>query len=303
MKRMTGVLAAAVLTAGLLPEPAVASVATASAQCRMAVGSVSATGDSQGQDIVATTPPTIGGVRVIARDLYPDGATRLSTAMVYEPVAGGPRVFGYVVIGSALYRTRYDALVDGTVIPESVVLQRIGGGWDAFVVLQESRYAPYNGTSSHTNEYGLRNDGTLFRWTVDSRGVWRNAGSAPGFAAIKTMVLISKTQTYDTFLANTKGGAIYTIHIPTTAPMKPVVKKVRTATWQGFETLIAEKCGSQGTLLFGLDKDTDTAYLYAVGHATGPTTVIQGLGKLPATLNAPIHFRWATLDFDELSGE
>jgi hypothetical protein len=303
MKRMTGVLAAAVLTAGLLPEPAAASVATASAQCRMALGSVSVTGDSQGQDIVATTPPTVGALRVIARDLYPDGATRLATAMVYEPVAGGPRVFGYVVIGAALYRTRYDALGDGTVIPESVVLQRIGGGWDTFVALHESRYAPYNGTSSHTNEYGLRNDGTLFRWTVDSRGVWRNAGSAPGFAAVKSMVLISKMQTYDTFLANTRGGALYTIHIPTTAPMKPVVKKIRAATWQGFETLIAEKCGSRGTLLLGLDKDTNTAHLYAVGHTAGPATVIQGLGRLNTPLDAPIHFRWATLDFDELSGE
>src|SRR4051812_30766413 len=113
MKRMTGVLAAAVLTAGLLPDPAVASVATASAQCRMTLGSVSATGASQWQDILATKPPTIGGAQVIARDLYPDGATRLSTTMVYEPVAGGPRVFGYVVIGSALYRSRYDALEDG----------------------------------------------------------------------------------------------------------------------------------------------------------------------------------------------
>jgi hypothetical protein len=303
MKRMTGVLAATVLTAGLLPGTANAAEATASAQCQMALGSVSATGGSQWQDIVATTPPTIGGVRVIGRDLYPDGATRLTTTMVYEPVAGGPRVFGYVVIGSALYRTRYDALVDGTVIPESVVLQRIGGGWDTFVALHESRYAPYNGTFSRTNEYGLRNDGTLFRWTVDSHGVWRNATSAPGFAAVKSMTLISKTQTYDTFLANARGGALYTIHIPTTAPMKPVVKKIRTGTWQGFESLIAEKCGTQGTLLLGLDKDTKTAYLYAVSHATGPTTAIQSLGKVPATFDAPIYFRWATLDFDELSGE
>ncbi|MEU4195464.1 hypothetical protein AB0E69_26425 [Kribbella sp. NPDC026611] len=305
MKRMMGVLAAAVLTAGLLPGTAIGNVTTASAQCRIALGSVSATGDSQWQDIVAATPPTNAGVQVIGRDLYPDGATRLSTAMVYEPVAGGPRVFGYVVIGSALYRTRYDAYSGGagTVVPGSVVLQRIGGGWDSFVALQESRYAPYSGSFSRTNEYGLRNDGTLFRWTRDNQGVWRNATSAPGFAAVKSMVLISKTRTYDTFLANTRSGALYTIHIPTTAPMKPVVTKVRGSTWQGFESLVAEKCGSQGTLLVGLDKDTKTAYLYAVGHANGPATVIRALGKLPGTFDAPLYFRWATLDFDDLFGE
>lgn len=231
-------------------------------------------------------------------DLYPDGQPRLSTAMVQEPTPGGLRVFGYVVIGSALYRTRYDNLV-----PESVSLQRIGGGWGPFIALHESRYAPYGGNFARTNEYGLRSDGVLVRWTVGADGVWRNAVSAPGFGSVKSMTLISKTRTYDTFLATLKGGSLYTIHIPTTAPMKPVVKLVRASTWQGFESLVAEKCGAQGTLLVGIDADTDSAYLYAVGHAQGTSTVIRGLGKVPGTFDAPIYFRWAYLDFDELFGE
>jgi hypothetical protein len=233
----------------------------------------------------------------VIRDVFPDGQARLHTDMVQEPMPSGLRTHGYAVIGSALYSIGYDSFV-----PESVHLSRVGGGWGSFVALKEARYAPYEGSNYRTNEYALRNDGVLFRWTLD-RGVWRNIASAPGFSAVKTLTLISKTQTYDTFLANTRGGALYTIHIPTTAPMKPVVKLVRGSTWQGFEALVADRCGNQGTLLVGIDKDTKTAYMYAVGHAQGTSTVIRGLGKIPGSFNEPIYFRWATLDFDELFGE
>jgi hypothetical protein len=105
------------------------------------------------------------------------------------------------------------------------------------------------------------------------------------------MALISKTKTYDTFLANTRGGALYTIHIPTTSPMKPVVKVVRRTTWQGFEAMLAQTCG-KGSFLIGIDKDTQSAYLYAVSRANGLSTVIQGLGKAPTTFTDPTYFRW-----------
>ncbi|TCN29990.1 hypothetical protein EV644_13620 [Kribbella orskensis] len=52
-----------------------------------------------------------------------------------------------------------------------------------------------------------------------------------------------------------------------------------------------EQCGPTGTLLLGIDKDTKAGYLYAVGHAKGTATVIQGLGKVPTTFDAPIYFR------------
>lgn len=300
--RTTGVLGAAVLTAALLPGTAIGTAtapSTASAQCQLDLGSVSATGDHQWQTVVATSPPTNGGIGVVIADLYPDGMLpRLSTTMVQEPTPGGLRVQGSVVIGSALYGTGYDSLD-----PESIGVGRIGGGWGDFVALAESRYVPYRGTFSRTHEYALRNDGVLFRWSKDGYGVWRQRVSAPGFAAVKTMVLISKTATYDTLLATTRGGALYTIHIPTSAPMKPVVKLVRGSTWQGFESLVAEKCGNKGTLLVGIDKDTRTAYMYAVGHASGTSTVIQSLGKIPGSFDAPVYFRWVPLDFDDLFGE
>ncbi|TCM38917.1 hypothetical protein [Kribbella sp. VKM Ac-2568] len=302
--RTLGVLGAAVLTAGLLPgtaigKPSAVSVSsTASAQCGMSLGSVSATGDHQIQGLIATSPPTNQGNHVVVRDLYPDGQARLSAATVQEPVPSGLRTFGYAVLGSALYSTSYDSLQ-----PETVNVHRIGGGWGPFVALTEARYAPYMGSHYRTHEYALRNDGVLFRWTRDGAYIWRNVTSAPGFASVKAMALISKTRTYDTFLVTLKGGALYTVHIPTTAPMKPVVKLVRRSTWQGFESLVAEKCGNQGTLLVGIDKDTKTAHMYAVGHAQGTSTVIRSIGKIPGTFDAPVYFRWATLDHDELFGE
>jgi hypothetical protein len=159
-------------------------------------------------------------------------------------------------------------------------------------MVEEVAYEPTNGVGHRTMVYGMRKDGVLVRWNATT-GVYRAAGSYAGFSSVKSMTLISKQPTYDTFLANTRGGALYTIRIPSTSPMKPVVTPVRTRTWQGFESLVASKCGQYGTLLLGIDKDTMAGYLYAVGHANGTSTVIKGLGKVPATFADPIYFRWA----------
>ena len=175
-------------------------------------------------------PPTVRPPGTEVPDLYPDGLTRLITSMdVRDDGYGGYSAGGYVVLGEALYRAGY-TVTNGAV--NGGVGQRIGGGWGSFTALEESEYqGPTDAGVTRVNTYGLRGDGVLFRWTVD-RGVWRFPVSAPGFAAVKSMVLISKAKTYDTFLANTRGGAPYTIHIPTSAPMKPVVKLVRASTWQ-----------------------------------------------------------------------
>jgi hypothetical protein len=116
------------------------------------------------------------------------------------------------------------------------------------------------------------------------------------------MTLISQTATYDTFLANTFAGALYTIRIPVSG--KPVVKVVRRTTWQGFEALVASKCGT-GTLLLGVDKETGAPYLYTIGHANGTATVIKGLGKVPRTFSEVAYSRYYddTQDYDQLSGE
>jgi hypothetical protein len=87
--------------------------------------------------------------------------------------------------------------------------------------------------------------------------------------------------------------------------MKPIVKPVRTRTWQGLEALVAAKCGQYGTVLLGIDKDTKSDYLYAVGHANGTSTVINALGKVQGgTFADPVYFRWAVVPYlDPLNGD
>jgi hypothetical protein len=235
----------------------------------------------------------------VAPDLFHD-QVRLSGSMFASPNPGGVYVAGHVIIGATLTYSAYTLVGGRELDPDSIRREVDGGDYGDIVAFEEARYR--EGTSvPRTKLYGLRADGVLFRWTSTSGG-WSVTGTSSGFASVKSMALISKTRTYDTFLANTRGGALYTIRIPTTSPMKPVVKPVRTRTWQGFEYLIAQKCGTQGTLLLGIDKDTHSAYLYAVGHANGTATVIQGLGKVPGTFNDPAYFRWAAA-VDPLVGE
>ena len=295
--------AAALLAVGLFPGAADAVTTTSgdasAGKCTMDLGSVTAGGDHRSQRITANSPPTRTNDRVVAPGLF-DDQVRLSGSMFTSPTPGGVYVAGHVIIGGTLTYSGY-TLVEGRELdPDSIGREVDPGEYSDIVAFEESRYR--EGTSARTKLYGLNRGGVLFRWTSTSGG-WSVTGTSTGFASVKAMTLISKTRTYDTFLANTRGGALYTIHIPTTSPMKPIVKPVRTRTWQGFEFLIAQKCGNQGTLLLGIDKDTQSAYLYAVGHANGTATVIQGLGKVPGTFNDPAYFRWASATNDPLAGE
>ncbi|WP_344848077.1 hypothetical protein [Kribbella ginsengisoli] len=273
--------------------------ATATAACAVAPGSVTAGGDHTARGITAGSPPTVREGRTFT-DIYPDGQVRLSSMIANDPdVTGTGGVFwGFVVMGPTMYNTGYVLTEEGEVDRSRQTLSRVGGGWGEMTFFETSRYWDYPDPPNLTTHYALRADGTLTRWenyydNTNPARLWVNKQSATGFAAVKTMALISQTPTYETFLANTRGGALYTIRIPRTSPMKPVVKLVRSSTWQGFEALIAEKCGQYGTLLLGIDKDTQSGYLYAVGHANGTATVIQGLGKVPDTFTDPVYFRHA----------
>lgn len=294
--------AAALLVVGLLPGAADAATTTAgdasASMCGLDLGSVTAGGDHRSQRITAGSPPTRTNNRIVVPKLYGE-PVRLSTSMFASLLSGDPLIGGHVIIGPNLARSGYAFSSDGTLDTASIRLTPIAGGHEDTVAFEESRYR--EGTAPRTTGYLLRSDGILVRQNSVS-GVWWVTGTAPGFGPVKAMVLISKTRTYDTFLANTRGGALYTIHIPTTSPMKPVVKRVRARTWQGFEFLIAQKCGIQGTLLLGIDKDTQSAYLYAVSHANGTATVIKGLGRVPGAFNDPTYFRFTPL-VDPLVGE
>ena len=285
LKRASVAGATAVLLGSLVTQPsAVASPAVATAACTMRFQSVTSGGDAAGTSVTATTPPT--AKTVPGRHLFSPGSAKLASRWKYDG-----RTESWVVLGSTLYDAYYGS--DEQSGEPFLYLNRVGGGWDKFTMLEQSAAA------DRSMRYGLRNDGVLFRWTNG----WRTVSSYPGFASVKTMALISQTRTYDTFLATTRGGALYTIHIPVTATAKPVVKQVRPSTWQGFESLVAEKCGAQSTLLTAIDKDSGSAYLYAVSHANGAGTVIKSLGKVPGTFKDPVYARYADVDAAPLFGE
>jgi hypothetical protein len=291
--RMT---AAAALLAGMLAGTtgeALATDTTVAAACTIESGSVTTAGDHTHRVITAGSPPTVQE-KPQYTDLFPEGLPRLSTLFFNDPVVPGfgGAYAGHVVIGSGLYSSTYFLTTAGEVDRTQSHNFRIGGGWGDATFLETS-YPHDTNPFALVNHYSLRANGTLTRWDDKGGFGWTNPQSAGGFAAVKTMALISQTATYDTFLANTRGGALYTIRLPLTSPMKPVVKRVRDSTWQAFDALIAEKCGQYGTLLLGIDKDTQSGYLYAVGHANGPATVIKGLGKVPATFADPVYFRYA----------
>jgi hypothetical protein len=304
LKRVSAVIAAALL-AGATAIPATAvppkpgpelkegprkTAATAATPCGMYVGAVDAAGNQGGADVIATRPPTAEVFDPIK--LF---QVKESTTWYYSAVTAESWWYGTVISGTGLYHA--EMRWDGVEPDPAVTAHRIGGGWDRFRQIEESDASFVS--KPHSYLYGLRDDGVLFRW---DRNGFRSLGSYPGFSAVKTMAIISETSTYDTLLATTRGGALYTIRIPLTSPMKPIVKPVRTSTWQGFESIVAYKCGKQGTLLTGIDHDTDSAYLYAVGHADGTSTVIQGLGKIPVPFPGVTHHAM-TGEAEDLFGE
>jgi hypothetical protein len=275
--------------AALVPATANAQTSSGAAVCGMRLNTVTPGGDHQERSVSASKPPVATAPVTGPKDLYPDGKARLAGSWGFEPVVpGGYQEGGYLVLGTEMYSSGYTTDGSGTeVVPGSDGLQKLGGGWGVDYVYFEQSHYTEGFTVSRYNDYAMRSNGELIRWNM-----WHNRQVSTALpAGMKTMTLISQTRTYETFLATTEAGGLYTIRIPTTSPLKPVVKLVRGSTWQVFETLIAEKCGSQSTLLLGIDKDTKTGYLYAIGHAKGTSTLIQNLGKVTGTLDAAFYSR------------
>ncbi|GAA3140016.1 hypothetical protein JOF29_000387 [Kribbella aluminosa] len=291
--------AAALGMAATALAPAPASAATtspaSSTACVVTPGAVSAAGDVQRTMVVAGTPPTVQDIGGPDAGIFPPGQVRIAGSTVITPDVPAPYtgyVSGYQVLDGSMYNTGYYFGADGNVDRSTLHRSLVGGGWGAFTFFDVTRFYPatqYGGEYRH--QYALRSDGTLFRWQNNGRPDWANKQSAPGFAAVKSMALISQTRTYETFLANTRSGALYTIRLPLSSPLKPVVRLVRSSTWQKFDTLLARKCGQYGVVLLAIDKDTGQGFLYAVGHANGTSTVIQGLGQVKSTFKDPVYYR------------
>ncbi|MEU4393660.1 hypothetical protein [Kribbella sp. NPDC023855] len=293
-------LGIALLSGGLPAGPADAkttaqtSTASTAAVCKQAIGAVTAKGAVAGFSVTAGSPPTrsVGGE---VPGIYTPGAARLTgTFTTTRTASGGLENWGNLVLGTKVVRSLWILDANGKLDPRSVMQFGIGSGFGDFIALANSEMPPAAGsTRVRRTYYGLRKDGVLFRWDASGpHHYWMFMRSAAGFSSVKTMTLISQTATYDTLLATTRGGALYTIRVPLASPMKPVVKKVRAATWGAFDQLVATPCGRAGTLLLAVDTDVQIARLYAVGHANGTATVIRGLGRVTGgAFNAPLYYR------------
>ncbi|WP_350274261.1 hypothetical protein [Kribbella sp. HUAS MG21] len=301
-KRAAGLLGLA-LTAGALAQAAPAAASTSEVPfCQLSLASTTSGGDVILRGLYGVVPPGASPSRWGGKDLVPDNQVRLTSGLGTQMNAeqNGESRRQYVVLGTGLYQLTYDVNdFWGDVDPASVKRTPIGGGWGDVRYLESSRFNRGSTLVRH-NAYALLGD-TILRWNVDGTAFTRKATYA-GFSAVKTMTLISQTATYDTFLANTRGGALYTIRIPVSGA--PVVKVVRRSTWQGFESLVANGCGLK-TIVLGVDQETGAPYLYEFGHANGTATVIRALGKVPRTFTEVAHARrfQDNLEREQLSGE
>ncbi|MEU4194134.1 hypothetical protein AB0E69_19730 [Kribbella sp. NPDC026611] len=304
--KLGGVLATGALGTGLLSTGLAFAGGTSAtgATCSIKVGSVTAGGDHRMQTF-STTGAKVAD-KIVAKDIYPDGAVRLSATMRFGDAEEGNSEghTGPVIMGSTMYDTTYlTPHGGGSVITKQVT--RVGGGWNVYRTLDRSTLVA--GGKQRVTEYSLHTDGTLYRRNVTyTNGVpsRRITGWQSGYKGVKAMTLISQTPTYDTFLMTLTSGKLYTARLPLAGGqiIPGVVKQVRPATWQGFESLVAAPCGN-GTLLLGIDKDTKAGYLYHVGHANGAATQITGLGKAAGTFNDPTYFAWQNSVGQPLSGE
>jgi hypothetical protein len=236
--RYGGVMAAATLTTGLLTAgTATAEQSGTTAPCRISVGSVTAGGDHRMQTFSATAPVTKVTDKIVAKDVYPDGQTRLSAAVRYGPGEGSELHTGQVVLGSVLYDFSYRTPVGGGTVSQKQ-LTRVGPGWQNYRSLDRST------VGAKSVEWSLTNDGAeMERRTVKTENgrVYRHMdGWASNFRGVKGMALISQTSTYDTFLMTHSTGRLYTARLPRVSGhiIQPVVKPIRMSTWGVFETLV-----------------------------------------------------------------
>jgi hypothetical protein len=251
----------------------------ATAACGVSVGAVNAIGTAGGYDITATRPPTVA-----ALDQYNLFGVRASSTWYLESDRSSDTFYGMILQAGNLYTavTQYT----GTATTPTVRATKLGSGWSGFNQITDSNYV--YGARQHYFLYGLHTNGSLYRYTVASAP--RAYGSAPGFSSVKALTLIAETPTYDTLLVNTRGGALYTVRVPVTAPMKPIVTQVRATGFGSYESLVAQRCGASSTLLTAFDTDTNLGTVFAVGRTTGPTTPIKSYGSFKATFGAKVNF-------------
>lgn len=268
--------------------------AQAAAACRVEIGAVNAAGMESAYGITATKPLT-ESPQLQPYKLF---GVRASTTSYLVKVDESHDYWAALVLqGANLYAaySAYNGLADPVVSAE-----KLGTGWSGFSTIAVSNYV--QGPKAHGFLYGLHANGSLYRYNVDESPV-KAFGSAPGYKGFKTITVLSETAGYDTLLATTKAGALWTIHIPVTAPFKATLKLVRSSGFKAYDQLVAQRCGASSTLLTGMDNTANTGTVYAVSRANGSKTVINTVGTFAATFDAPVHFLRTRADGPQLVGE
>ncbi|NEA34122.1 hypothetical protein [Streptomyces sp. SID13031] len=300
---VTAVSGSAVAAGSADPKPSVktkvaqakqgASVkSAAAAECASWVGWVRADGSVTASDISPAKPPASDpwenfqfvGVRASGTFYLNENAAQ--TQLYY---------YGLFLQGGNLYR--HTTTINMNTNVHTPVATKVGSGWTSFKTIATSNYTLMK--PRHSYLYGLNANGSLYRYSQVGTA-FKSLGSFAGFKSFKAMTVVSETATYDTLLMTTKAGALYTVRIPVTATAKPVLKLVRSTGFAAYEGLTAHGCGVKGgSLIVGVDHDTDSGDQYAFSKFNGAATAMTAYGKIPqvfdGTATAPFTTYWHQL--------
>lgn len=269
--------------------------AAAADPCFSTIGWVTADGAVGSVDVQAAKPPKVAPWF----DFKFFGA-KASGSWYLAQNASATQLYYYGVFIQAgnLYRhTTYINEDTGVVTPK---ISKVGGGWGSFKTIATSNYSIT--APRHSFIYGLNANGKLYRYSQVGTAV-KSLGNFAGFASFKALTVVSETPTYDTLLMTTKAGALYTVRIPVAASTKPVLKQVRKTGFAAYEALTAHGCGVRGgSLIVGIDHDTDSAYQYAFSKFNGAATASTAYGKIAAVFNGVTTAPFTT-HYDQLVGE
>ncbi|MEV6410325.1 hypothetical protein [Kribbella sp. NPDC051718] len=288
--------ALALAGAGLFAASAVSGTAVAKADpCFSAVGWVKADGAVGSVDVIAGNPPK---VKPLVDFKFFGAKASGSWYLAQNASATQLYYYGVFIQAGNLYRhTTYINQDTGAVTPK---IAKVSGGWASFKTIATSNYSI--AAPRHSYIYGLNANGKLYRYSQVGTAV-KSLGNFAGFASFKALTVVSETPTYDTLLMTTTGGALYTVRIPVAASTKPVLKQVRKTGFAAYEAFTAHTCGVRGgSLIVGVDHDTDSAYLWAFSKFNGAATATTAYGKVPGTFTGVTTSPFTT-HYDQLVGE
>ncbi|MEV8374548.1 hypothetical protein AB0P21_17545 [Kribbella sp. NPDC056861] len=261
--------------------------------CSSWVGSVDATGFVKSNDVYPAKPPTAEP----SLEFKFVGARAAGNWYLAFDAADRLYMYGLFLQGGNLYR-HSTAIADSGVITPTAT--KVGSGWTSFKTIATSNYSIAQ--PRHAYVYGLNANGSLYRYAQVGTA-FKALGSFPGFKSFKAMTVISETATYDTLLMTTTAGALYTVRIPVAATTKPVLKLVRSTGFAAYEALTANTCGERGgSLVTGIDHDTDSGVQYAFSKFNGAATAMTAYGTIPVVFDGTTTTSFTT-HYDQLVGE